>query len=143
MQSVSTTRRTRWYLRCFLALVLSCLAWSWWAVLSAAIERMDHTRFLIFVGWGLASALVWGTVAFGAFERWREHRDRRSKRELLRDGALLITSLGSVVAVLGVLFGESGTTPRAIALAAALGTFLGAGLVSLGLRRSENKGEAP
>lgn len=112
-------------------------------MLSAAIERMDHTRFLIFVGWGLASALVWGTVAFGAFERWREHRDRRSKRELLRDGALLITSLGSVVAVLGVLFGESGTTPRAIALAAALGTFLGAGLVSLGLRRSESRGEAP
>lgn len=106
-------------------------------------SNVDPERFAAFVAWGIAATIVWGWVFVGAYNRWQEHRDRRSKRELLRDGALFITAGGSVLAVLGVLFGEQGSTPRAFALAIALGMFLGAGLVSLGLRRSEDKGEAP
>ena len=104
---------------------------------------MDTGRFAAFMAWGIASIFVWGWVVTGALLRWAIHRDRRAKRELLRDGALFITAAGSTLATLGVLFGEAGTTPRALALAIALGSFLGAGIVAVGLRRSEEKGEAP
>jgi hypothetical protein len=104
---------------------------------------VDVSRFTAFLAWGVSSSVVWLLVLRLSWRSWRVHRDRRSKRELLRDAALMVTALGSTIAVVAVLFGEYGGTPRSIALAAALGTFLGAGIVSLGLRRSEEKGEAP
>ena len=107
-----------------------------------AVE-VDWGRFTAFAVWGLSSSVVWALVLRLSWQSWKVHGDRRSKRELLRDAALVVTAFGSTLAVLGVLFGEYGGTPRSIALAAALGSFLGAGIVSLGLRRSEDKGEAP
>ena len=96
---------------------------------------MDVGRLAVFALWGLLSTFVWGAVLTDAWGDWRQYKDRRSKRQLLRDGALFVTAAGSTLAVLGVLLGEAGTTPRGLALAAALGTFLAAGIVSLSLRR--------
>ena len=96
---------------------------------------MDVERFVVFFGWGVSSVLVWGGVLFGAYRSWTRHRDRRSLREVLSVAALFVTAAGSTIAVFGVLFGESGSTPRQFALALALGMFLGAGIVMLGMRR--------
>ena len=106
-------------------------------------EWVDPFRFFLFSLWGLTASIVWALVLRLSWKSWKTHRDRRAKRELLRDAALVVTSVGSTLAVMGVLFGEQGGTPRSIALAAALGTFLGAAFISLGLRRAEEKGEAP
>ena len=100
---------------------------------------MDVGRFAAFITWGVAATVVWGMVFSDAYGAWRQYGDKRSKRELLRDGALFVTAAGSTFAVLGVLFGEAGTTPRGLALAAALGSFLGAGIVRLSLRRGPNE----
>lgn len=100
---------------------------------------MDVGRFVAFALWGIASTLVWGAVVTDALGDWHRYRDRRSKRQLLRDGALFVTAAGSTFAVLGVLVGEAGTTPRGLALAAALGSFLGAGIVTLSLRRGDHE----
>lgn len=118
------------------------MAWSLLAAFWVAAD-VEPVRFGAFVVWGVASTIVWGWVVLDAYDAWREHRDRRSKRELLRDGSLFLTAMGSTLAIMGVLFGESGTTPRALALAVALGAFLGAGIVTLGLRKSEKRGTAP
>lgn len=96
-------------------------------------------RFLLFAAWGFTSTIVWGMVLSDAYGAYKVFGDKRSKRELLRDGALFITAFGSTLAVLGVLFGEQGTTWRGIALAAALGAFLGAGVVRLSLRRGTHE----
>lgn len=95
---------------------------------------MDPERFAVFLTWGVASTVVWGVVLSDAIGQFRIFNDKRSKRELLRDGALFVTALGSTLAVAGVLFGEQGTTPRTLALAASLGAFLAAGIVRLSLR---------
>lgn len=100
---------------------------------------MDLGRFVAFALWGIASTVVWGMVLTDAIGEFREYRDRRSKRQLLRDAALFVTAAGSTLAVIGVLFGEAGTTPRGLALAAALGAFLGAGIVTLSLARGTDE----
>lgn len=99
---------------------------------------MDLGRFLAFALWGIASTCVWGMVLTDAIGDWRHYRDRRSRRQLLRDASLFVTAAGSTLAVIGVLFGEAGTTPRGLALAAALGAFLGAGIVTLSLSRARD-----
>ena len=104
---------------------------------------VDPLRLTLFLLWGVGSSVVWVAVLRLSWRSWIAHSDRRAKREVLRDAALVVTAIGSTFAVLGVLFGERGGTPRSIALAVALGTFLAAGIISLSLRRSEEKGEEP
>ena len=135
-------RRTRLSSRFSYRPALFFLAWSSLAAFWAVAD-VEPVRFGAFVLWGIASTIVWGWVLLDAYDAWKEHRDRRSKRELMRDGSLFLTAIGSTLAIVGVLFGESGTTPRALVLAIALGAFLGAGIVTLGLRQSEKRGQAP
>lgn len=104
---------------------------------------VDPVRFALFLLWGVGSSIVWLGVFHKSWVSWVTHRDRRSKREVLRDASLVVTAIGSTFFVLAVLFGEQGGTPRSIALAAALGAFLAAGIVALTLRKSEEKGEEP
>jgi hypothetical protein len=100
--------------------------------------ELQTVRFLSFVAWGVSSTVVWGLVLYHAYQSWTQHRDRRSLREVMSVAALFVTAAGSTVAVLAVLFGDPGGTPRQFALALALGMFLGAGLVMLGMRKGED-----
>jgi hypothetical protein len=95
-------------------------------------------RWIVYFAWGVASMTVWGMVVSDAWGRWQERRDRRAKRELLRDAGLFFTASGASLSIASVLLGETGSPARTFALALALGMFLGAGIVSLGERRNEN-----
>lgn len=98
---------------------------------------MPDVRWLAYLVWGFGTSLVWGGVLLGAYASWRDHRDRRAKRELVSGAGLFLTALGSSAAILMVLFGEPGSALRQFVLAFALGMFTGAGLVLLTTRRTE------
>lgn len=106
------------------------------------VASVDPVRFVLFVLWGVASSAVWAAGLRLSYRAWKRYGDRRSRRELMRDTALAITAVASTLAVLGVLFGEQGGTPRSVALAVALGAFLGAGIIYWTMRRAEEKGDA-
>lgn len=79
--------------------------------------------------WGGGSVAVWGQVLRHGLRSHRLHRDARSRRELLARFALFIVALGSALAVILAMFGESGSGLRSFATAVALGMFAAAGIV--------------
>lgn len=93
--------------------------------------------FPVYVVWGIATTLIWAVVLSDGYGSWKIHRDRRSKRDVLAFAAEFATALGSTAAILMVVLGEPGGTPRTVVLLAALGMFTGAGIVRLGMRKGE------
>lgn len=90
-----------------------------------------EARFLSFLVWGVGTVLVYLAVLVLVVRQWHDHKDARSRREVMSAGALFLTALGSAAAITLVLFGEAGTGPRSFAIAVALGCFTGAGIVML------------
>lgn len=85
---------------------------------------------LFYLAWAIAAMVVYSGVLGLAIVALREHRDKRSKRELYVAIALYMAAASSLLSVVLALV-EAGTLFRLGFSALALGAFLGAGIVIL------------
>lgn len=95
-------------------------------------------RLAVLFVWGGGTVVSYGAVLARRVHAFRVHGDVRSRRELLAGFGLFLTALASALAVVVVLFGESGTGVRGWFTAIALGAFFGAGVIMASEVRSED-----
>ena len=105
-------------------------------VVTIALTIQD-TRLAATIVWGAGTALVWGAVFVKAIRQWRAFKDRRSRGDVLSDGALFMVAAAASAAIGFALFSQEAQPDdplRQLARmfsAIALGGFLAAGFVKL------------
>lgn len=95
-------------------------------------------RLAVLFVWGGGTVIAYGAVLARRIHAYRIHHDTRSIRELLAGVGLFLTALASCLAMVVVLFGDSGTSIRGHLVALALGAFFGSGLIMASETRSED-----
>ena len=105
-------------------------------VVTIALTIQD-TRLAATVIWGAGTAIVWAAVFLKAIRQWQAFRDRRSRGDVLSDGALFFVAAAASIAIGFALFTQDALPDdplRQLARmfsALALGGFLAAGVVKL------------
>lgn len=98
-------------------------------------------RILSFSIWGLGAVAVFGVHLARERRQYKLHHDSRAMRDLLTASGLFLTALASAISVWMVLFGQAGTGLRGLAVAVALGAFLGVGIVLVTTGRKRDPAE--
>lgn len=89
----------------------------------------DLLKNAVYIGWGVATIVVFGILFARRVRSYRRHHDARSRRELLAAFALWAVAIAAGTAIFLALLIPPGTGIRLIATFTALGMYLAAGIV--------------
>lgn len=84
-------------------------------------------RLVMLLLWGGGTVGAYGQVFLNRYRSWRNHRDARSRRDLLEGLGLFLTAAASAVSITMLLFGSTAGI-RGLATAVSLGAFLAVGI---------------
>ena len=90
---------------------------------------MDSSRLLFYGLWGGGVLLLFSIVAVRRLRNHRQHRDRRSFRDLLEGIGLWLVSFAASAAVASLVFYPEAASLRGALNAIALGAFVGVGII--------------
>ena len=97
---------------------------------------------ILVAAWGLGTLAAYGMTFRLRLFSWRLHQDERSFRELLRDGALMLSSGATALAFVAVALSIDGSDLRRFLFGIGWGAFSTAGVLALMATPSEDPAQS-